>query len=81
MTYVALKPAMQAQSTPPPAAPSYPHWTFANLNGDYYVDATTNLVANAWWTVAQVYGVTNLTIYSDTVPKRNQMFYRVRPSP
>lgn len=44
-------------------------------NGNFRVEASTNLTA--WWSVAEVYGVTNITIVSKTVSKRPYLFYRL----
>jgi len=61
-----------------PAPTPTPTWIFTNLNGNYQIDASTNLVN--WWPMAVVYNVTNVTLSSDTVNKRPILFYRVRPA-
>ena len=61
--------------------PVVPSWKFVGLSGNYFVDCSSNLANPQWRTIAQVYSVTNITITSDTVQKRNLLFYRVRPSP
>jgi hypothetical protein len=53
-----------------------PTWTF-EVNGNYRIEASTNLVN--WWPVAVVYSVTNITLSSDTVAKYPALFYRVQP--
>lgn len=52
-----------------------PTWTFPNVNGNYQIDASTNLIT--WWPVAVVNSATNITITSDTVTKRPMLFYRL----
>lgn len=59
-----------------PAAP--PTWVFTNgIDGDYRIDASTNLFD--WWPVAVIFDTTNITLTSDTVNKRPMLFFRVVP--
>lgn len=55
-------------------APRIPVFIF-KTNGNFRIEASTNLIA--WWPVAEVYSVTNITLVSKTVSKRPYLFYRL----